>query len=284
MVRSASNIESLEEIRRTFSTSYKCGLYLRRLRWPKGVTCPRCGAKHPGHISSRKLWQCRACRYQFSVTTGTIFHRSKIDLPRWFVAIWLMCNSPKGISAKQLERDLGVHYETAWYMAKRIRRAMKHDIFEDKLCGIVEIDDAVVKSDKGTRWEGGSYVLGMASRSGDIKLQILNKLKGEEVRRVVAENVDYVKSFYTDGHKLYRKMHELGPHQYVVHQKQWVDGEVHVSFVENAWSLFKRGLVGMYHHVSTKYLQEYLDEFAFRYSHRNEKPKLLDLVLASCSC
>jgi len=230
------------------------------------------------------MWQCRACRYQFSVTTGTIFHRSKIDLPRWFVAIWLMCNSPKGISAKQLERDLGVHYETAWYMAQRIRRAMKHDIFEDRLCGIVEVDDAVVKSDKGTRWEGGSYILGMASRSGDIKLQILSRLKGEEVRRVVAENVDYVKAFYTDGHKLYRKMHELGPHQYVVHQKQWVDGEVHVSFVENAWSLFKRGLVGMYHHVSTKYLQEYLDEFAFRYSHRHEKGRLLDLVLASSSC
>jgi transposase-like protein len=282
--RSASRIESLEGARRVFSTSYKCGRYLRRLRWPRGVTCPRCGAQHPGYIRSRKTWQCRVCRYQFSVTTGTIFHRSKIDLPRWFVAIWLMCNSPKGISAKQLERDLGVHYETAWYMAQRIRRAMKHDIFEDKLCGIVEVDDAVVKSDRGTRWEGGSYILGMASRSGDIKLQILSKLKGEEVRRVVAENVDYVESFYTDGHKLYRRMHELGPHQYVVHQKEWVDGEVHVSFVENAWSLFKRGLVGMYHHVSTKYLQEYLDEFAFRYSHRHEKGRLLDFVLASSSC
>jgi len=124
----------------------------------------------------------------------------------------------------------------------------------------------------------------MASRSGDIKLQLLKKLKGKEVRRVVAENVNYVKSFYTDGHKLYRKMHELGLHQYVVHQKQWVDGEVHVSFVENAWSLFKRGLVGMYHHVSTKYLQEYLDELALGYSHRYEKDKLLDLVLASSSC
>jgi hypothetical protein len=97
------------------------------------------------------------------VTSGTVFHHSKIDLPRWFVAIWLMCTSPRGISAKQLERDLGVHYETPWYMAKRIRRAMKHDIFEDRLCGIVEVDDAVVTSDKGTRWEGGSYVLGRAS-------------------------------------------------------------------------------------------------------------------------
>jgi len=122
----------------------------------------------------------------------------------------------------------------------------------------------------------------MASRDGDIKLQLLSKLKGEEVRRVVAENVEYVKAFYTDGHKLYRKMHELGPHRYVVHQKQWVDGDVHVSYVENAWSLFKRGLIGIFHHVSTKYLQDYLDEFAFRYSHRDEKPRLMELVLQSC--
>ena len=99
-----------------------------------------------------------------------------------------MCNSPKGISAKQLERDLGVHYEAAWCMAQRIRRAMKHDIFEDRLCGIVGIDDAVVKSDKGKRWGGGSHVVGMASREGDLRMQVLDKLRGEEIRRVVAEN------------------------------------------------------------------------------------------------
>ena len=124
----------------------------------------------------------------------------------------------------------------------------------------------------------------MASRDGDLRMLVLDKLRGEEIRRVVAENIEYVQAFYTDRHKLYKKMHELGPHQYVVHQKRWVDGEVHVSYAENARSLFKRGLVGMYHHVSTKYLQEYLDEFAFRYSHRHEKGRLLNLVLASSSC
>jgi hypothetical protein len=232
-------------------------------------------------MESRRKWQCR-CRYQFSATSGTFMHGSHIDLPRWMMAIWLMCHSPKGISSKQIQRELGLTYKSAWYMTQRIRTAMIRDQEGVKLSGIIEIDDAVVKSNKGTRWGGGSYVLGMASREGDIKLQILQKLKGEEVRRVVAENVDYVKAFYTDGHKLYRKMHELGPHQYVVHQQTWVDGEVHVSFVENAWSLFKRSLVGVFHHVSTKYLQDYLDEFTFRYRHRHEKRRLMDLVLASC--
>lgn len=274
-------IKSLVEARREFATQEQCEAHLARMRWPDGVECPRCGSKEVQFMESRRKWQCK-CRYQFSVTAGTVFHGSHIDLPRWVMALWLMCHSPKGISSKQLQRELGVTYKTAWYMTHRIRTAMIHDQEGVKLSGIIEIDDAVVKSDKGKRWNGGSYVLGMASRDGDIKLAILNKLKGEEVRRVVAENVDYVKSFYTDGHKLDRKMHELGPHSYVVHQKQWADGEVHVSFVENAWSLFKRSRGGVFHHVSTKYLQDYLDEFTFRYRHRHEKARLMDLVLASC--
>jgi len=181
-----------------------------------------------------------------------------------------------------LSHEASITSRGKWYMTHRIRKAMINHQLGVKLSGIIEIDDAVVKSDKGTPWGGGSYVLGMASREGYIKLQVLNKLKGEEVRRVVAENVEYVKAFYTHGHKLYRKMHGLDPHQFVVHQKAWVDGEVHVSYVENAWSLFKRGLIGIFHHVSTKYLQDYLDEFCFRYRHRHEKPRLMDLVLASC--
>ena len=278
----SGSIRSLQEVRRQFSTQRKCEARLKKLRWPNGATCPKCGTSRPYWLGNQRLWECRSCKYHFSVTAQTIFHRSKIDLPRWFVAIWMMCHSPKGVSAKQLERALGVHYETAWYMAKRVRMAMQHDMFGDKLCGIIEVDDAVVKSDNGKRWGGGSHVVGMASREGDLRMQVLDKLRGEEIRCVVAENVDYVQAFYTDGHKLYRKMHELGPHQHVVHQKRWVDGEVHVSFVENAWSLFKRGLVGMHYHVSTQYLQEYLDEFAFRYRHRHEKRSLFDLVPASC--
>ena len=143
-----------------------------------------------------------------------------------------MCHSPKGVSSKQTERELGVTYKTAWYMTKRIRKAMTNDRLGVKLSGIIEIDDTVIRSDKGTRWEGGSYAVDMASRSGDIKLAILNKLKAEEIRRIVAENVEYVQAFYTDGHKVYKRMHELGPHQYVIHQKQWVNGKIHVSFVE----------------------------------------------------
>ncbi|MEN6369987.1 MAG: IS1595 family transposase [Thermotogota bacterium] len=288
MLQDTSEIRSLEEARVEFSTQYKCAHHLKRLRWPDGVTCPKCGAKHPGWIETRGLWQCKACRHQFSVTSGTIFHRSKIDLPRWFVAVWAMRHSPKGISAKQLERELGVCYETAWYMAKRIRRAMKHDIFEDKLCGIVEADIAVIKTDGGPSTRAGhiapsTNVLGMVSRdNGALQMQILQSLKTREIERVCLANFGQVRRLYTDATYAFNLLPYYTSLQQVTHAREYVRGDVHTNYVENAWSLFKRGLVGMYHHVGAKYLQEYLDEFAFRYSHRREKGRLFDIVLANC--
>jgi len=194
-----------------------------------------------------------------------------------------MCHSPKGVSSKQIERELGVTYKTAWYMTKRIRKAMIQDRLGVKLSGIVEIDDAVVKSDRGKRWDGGSYLVGIASRDGDIRLAILNKLKGEEINRVVRRTSNTCKRSILMGTKSTRGYTNLDFTNTLFIKKQWVDGKVHVSFVENAWSLFKRGLVGIFHHVSTKYLQDYLDEFAFPYSHRHEKRRLMDLVLANCA-
>ena len=279
-------ITSLVEAQREFATQERCEEYLAEMRWPNGVECPRCGSKAVTRLSTRRKWQCKDCRYQFSVTAGTIFHKTYIDLPRWMMAVWLMCNSPKGCSSKQLERTLGVTYKTAWYMTHRIRKAMIADRAEVRLSGIIEMDDAVVKADgghaKGRSMPNAKLVIGMASRDGDIKLQIVNTLTHKEIKRVFAKNVDYVQAVYTDGHPSFQGMEELAPHQYVVHLTQWVDGDVHTNFVENAWSLFKRSLVGIFHHVSAKHLQAYLDEFSFRYSHRDEKPRLMELVLASC--
>jgi len=284
-------IKSREEARREFSTQHKCEVHLKRLRWPNGVTCPKCGANHPGYIKTRKLWQCKACRYQFSVTTGTIFHRSKIDLPRWFMAIWAMCHSPKSISAKQLERELGVHYETAWRMAHQIRKAMKHDIFEDKLAGILEVDAGVVKADGGHATGNVKFqardVLGIVERGGSLRMVAIERLTRANIERVFRENVAVVEEIYSDACYKLKFLDAFGPHKTINHMVaegtgEWAKGGVHVNYVENAWSLFKRALVGMYHHVSAKKLQAYLDEFAFRYSHRHEKGKLMDLVLARC--
>jgi len=248
------------------------------MRWPNGVVCPRCGSKDITRLSTRHKWQCK-CRYQFSVISQIVFHKSHIDLPRWMMAVWLMCHSPKGISSKQIQRELGVTYKTAWSMTKRIRRAMRHDVFEDLLCGIIEVDDAVVRaSGDGTpsghvKFEGKN-VLGVAERGGLLRMFTLEDLKAKSIKRVIAKNLGEVQEIYSDAASRLFFLAEFGRHQSVAHAyDEYVLGDAHVNTIENAWSLFKRGLIGIYHHVSAKWLQEYLDEFAFRYSHRMEKKR-----------
>jgi transposase-like protein len=280
-------ITSLVEAQREFATQERCEEYLAQMRWPEGVVCPRCGSHEVTRLSTRRKWQCKGCRYQFSVTAGTIFHKTYVDLPRWMMAVWLMCNSPKGCSSKQLERTLGVTYKTAWYMTHRIRKAMISNRAEVMLSGVVEIDDAVVKADGGTATGNVTYqaknVIGLTSRdTGALRMVVVDTLQREDIRRVIARNLGTVKELITDATTRYNFLGELATHRYVAHYLSWVDGETHTNFIENAWSLFKRGLVGIFHHVSAKYLQDYLDEFAFRYSHRDEKPRLMELVLQSC--
>jgi transposase-like protein len=279
-------IKSLVEARREFDTQEKCEAYLESKRWPNGVTCPRCGSQDVTYMASRRQWQCE-CRYQFSVTAGTVFHRTHIDLPRWLMAVWLMCYSPKGISGKQIQRELGVTYKTAWYMAKRIRWAMQHNLIGMVVEGEVEIDEAVVKADGGKATGNVTYqakdVLGLASRThGTLRMMALKRLTHAEIDRVCIANLGMVQRIYTDEAGRYKFLEKFGLHRTLNHWLSFADDEVHVNHVENAWSLFKRGLIGVYHHVSAKCLQEYLDEFAFRCSHRQERAVLVDLVLASC--
>ena len=281
-------IKSLVEARKEFSTQIKCEEHLARMRWPNGVTCPRCGAKHPAYLQSRRQWQCKSCRYQFSVTAGTIFHKTHIDLPRWMIALWLVCYSPKGVSSKQIQRELGVTYKTAWYMTRRIRGAIQNSFLGITIEGTVEIDEAVIHADGGQASGNTPYntkdVLGMLSRdSGAIRLIVLDQLGRSEIERVCTKTLQSVHAIYSDAAHRLRFLKRYGKHQFVTHYLGYADGEVHVNNVESAWSLFKRGLLGVYHHVSAKYLQEYLDEFAFRRSHRDEKHRMVELVLASCA-
>ena len=281
-----NKIKSLVEARKEFATQEACEAHLERMRWPNGVECPRCGSKDVTRLSSRRKWQC-SCRYQFSVTAGTIFHKTHIDLPRWMMAVWLMCHSPKGISSKQIERELGVTYKTAWYMTKRIRWAMQKSELGWKLTGEVEVDDAVVKAQGGEVFGNlvttAKHVVGMASRTTKrLKMTVVDRLTQAEIQRVCAGNLGFVKRIYTDDSQSYNRLNRIAPHDRVVHCRSYTIGRIHTNYVENAWSLFKRGLTGVFHFVSAKHLQEYLDEFAFRYTHMNEKHRLMELVLRSC--
>jgi len=280
------DIRSLAEAQRQFSTQHKCEIYLAEKRWPNGVTCPRCGRKHQHYMPSYRKWYCKHCDYQYSVTVGTIFHNTKLPLTKWMVAVWFLCHSPKGCSAKQLERILGVSYQTAWSMAHRIRKAMSNDVNLITISGEVEIDAAVVHADGGKSTQRTTFpakdVLGVLERNGALRLFVLDRLAKKNIQHIVKKTLGEVEYIYSD---MCGKLHFLGtmyPHVTINHWLTHVDGNAHVNNCENVFSLFKRGLQGLFHHVSAKWLQSYLDAFAFRYSHRNEKGKLFDLVLASC--
>ncbi len=172
------------ELQKRFSTQRKCEDFIKKMRWPNGVTCPQCGTKHPYWLATRKLWKCKACEHQFTYTSGTIFHGSRTPLQKWFITIWLMVESKKGVSGKQLERTLGVTYKTAWRMAMQIRKAMRPGYgFEDKLAGIVEADDAYiggrVKGPRGRGAKGKTIVVAMKQRDGDVRAQVVPNLKAE---------------------------------------------------------------------------------------------------------
>jgi len=279
-------IKSLVEARKEFSTQIKCEEHLARMRWSEGVVCPRCGSKNVVYMRSRRKWQCE-CRYQFSVTAGTIFHKTHIDLPRWMMAVWLLCYSLKGVSSKQLQRELGVTYKTAWYMAKRIRWAIRRNLIGMAVEGDVEMDEAIIKADGGNATGNVTYaakdVLGIVSRDhGTLRMFVIDRLTKSEINRVCTANLGTVRHIYTDEATRFKFLSKFGLHKTVNHWLAYADGEIHVNHVENAWSLFKRGLIGEFHHVSARHLQEYLDEFAFRCSHRDERERLMDMVLASC--
>ncbi len=283
-----NEIKSLQQARQEFSTDNKCREYLRRIRWPHGVTCPRCGNDRVAYLESRKKWQCK-CRYQFSVTAGTIFHKTHIDLPCWMLAIWSLCHSPKGISSKQIQRELGVTYKTAWYMTKRIRWAIQHTFLGILIEGTVEVDEAVVRADGGGRGSGSTTfnakdVFGMVSRhSGIIRMIVLDSLRKADIERVCTKNFGEISKVYSDAATRLHFLKKYAPHKSIAHFLGYADGDTHVNTVESAWALFKRGLVGVFHHVSAQYLQEYLDEFAFRFSYRRNRGLMFDQVLMHCA-
>ena len=260
-----------------FNTDAKCREMLERLRWPDGVACIRCGSMSISEIESRNQYDCNDCRYQFSVTAGTIMHDSHLPLRKWFIAIYLMCESKKGISALQLKRTLGVASKTAWYLCHRIREAMGNDPFDGPtLLGIVEVDETLVGGKtrgKGRAYKGNkTWVAGAIQRDGGIRLErIANTKKGtlhDFINRTVKDEAEAI---YTDELASYLGIADHNTrHETVNHSaEQWVLGDVHTNTIEGVWFLFKRSIIGAFHKVSEKHLDRYLEELEWRYSNRD---------------
>jgi transposase-like protein len=287
---------TLPELNRSFSTDEDCREILTRLRWPEGVECPRCKNRSVWYVQSRKQFTCSECAYQFSVMTGTIFNDSHLVLPLWFMAVLLLCEAKKGMSAMQLKRTLwGQHkgsYKTAWYLFHRIRAAMA-TAERPMLDGIVEMDETYVGGKgrgkgitKRGRGTDKAIVIGIRQRGGALRFFHAQDVKSGTLATYIRENISQdVDVIMTDDFNVYRSaMRKAGvtaPHEQINHSaKEYVrlGTDIHTNTAESAFSLLKRGIIGTWHKVSAKHLQAYLDEMSFRFDRRKRSDLFIDTL------
>ncbi len=270
---------------------------LEAVRWPNGPWCPSCGnadedliAKVEGKKRSHRpgLYYCNECKGTFTVTVGTVFERSKVPLTKWWLATHLMGSSKKGISSHQLHRMLGVTYKTAWFMSHRIREAMK-ELNPTPMGGegkIIEADETYygkletrrvrnkhlpppTKKGKG----GGAYkraIFGLVERGGVVRTFLIPRASAKAVRDVMVKHVSRKSILHTDESRIYSALgKEFVLHQTVNHSRhEYVRDGVHTNTVENLWSVFKRGMTGIYQHCGEAHMHRYLAEFEFRHNNR----------------
>ena len=262
---------------------------LESILWPSGSICPTCGVVNDAHKIAANLdkkvrhglYRCNACKTQFTVTVGTVFESSHIPLHKWLQAAHLLNSSKKGISAKQIERILQVTYKTAWFVMHRLRAAMDPiyvDAPKPTMGGkgkIVEADETYIGRKQGAvkrhAFHHKNTVLGLVERGGEVRTFHLDRADKESVKAVVRQNIRKETRHYTDGASWYQNnaMGLEGGHDWVDHgHDEYVRGDVHTNTIEGYFSIFKRGMKGIYQHCSEKHLHRYLAEFDFRYNQR----------------
>lgn len=276
------------QIYKQFPTHEACIEHLEKSRWPDGKpTCPYCGSKNTA--PNEKRHRCYDCKTSFSVTVGTIFHHTHLDLQKWFLAISLMLNAKKGLSSLQLSRDIEVNKNTGWRISMQIRKAMSQAEQRDLLTGVVEMDETYVggKPRKGTKGDNpdGSHrrgrgtkkapVVGAVERGGNVVAKVVgkDKTKARNMRAYVKDWIDTDNArLMTDEYKAYIGMGKIVSHSVIKHAEWYVDGNIHTNGIECFWSLLKRGMFGQFHSVSRRHLQKYVDEFCYRFNLRHSDP------------
>jgi transposase-like protein len=263
-----------------FGSENKCREYLEALRWPDVIMCPRCKSDKISKIVKRNQFDCDKCRYQFSVTAGTIFNDSHLPLWKWFLCVYLLCESKKGMSANQLKRVLGLSYKTSWYLCHRIRAAMK-EVNPEPLDGIVEMDETLVGGKtRGRDWKtqnnNKTIVVGIKQRNGDLRFFKAEDVKSGTLAKYIKENIsEDVHVIMTDEWPAYPPaivkagMQDTCHLTVNHHDGVYVDGDITTNGIESAFSLLKRGIIGSWHKVSAKHLPAYLDEMTFRFNNRS---------------
>ena len=253
------------------------------LRWPNGITCPRCESKEHSFISTRKIWFCKGCKKQFTIKLGSIFEDSPLGMDKWMFATWLVSNCKNGVSSCEIGRHLGITQKSAWFMDHRIRHAMHSGSFSNKLSGQIEADETYIggkarnmHADKraekitGTGGKDKTAVMGILERGGKaagstVRVKVIDNAKKKTLQSEIRQHVLAGSAIFTDALKSYEGLDEF-QHEVVDHAVEYVRGEVHTNGLENFWSLFKHGLNGTYVSVEPFHLFRYLDEQMFRYN------------------
>ena len=301
--KSSDSKYSLMEFMKEFPDDDACLEFLWRNRYSDDglhATCPKCKTerefKRYEHSQQRQAWTCQACGKHLAPTAGTVFHKSSTSLHLWFYAMYLMASTRCGISAKQLERELGVTYKTAYRIAQKIRHElMAEDIEAFEGDAPIEMDEAYIGGKR--RGRKGSVtgrpgpnshyvpVFGMVQRGGKVMAVTVENASRAHIMPHVIERVLPASTVYTDELAVYNVLGPAGyQHSRVCHsEKIYVSGDCHTNTIEGFWSLVKRGIGGVYHSVSKKHLQDYLSEYAWRYNRRNDSESLFESLLLRAS-
>lgn len=275
---------SLIELAQRYDTREKCLALLESLRWPNGPECPACNSNAAYRIVERHLFECGGCGHQFSVTAGTIMHRSHLPLTKWVLAIAMICNARKGISACQLARDLHTTYKTAWYLCHRIRRAMRETDWLQKFTGIVEVDETYIggRARGGKRGRGApnkTCVFGAKERGGKVRIQTIPNITGDRIEKAVRDYVDSdAEMVVADQLNSYNQLAAEFTMERINHTREYVRGEIHTQGIESLWAIVKRQANGTHHRMSPQYLPLYLGEIAYRFNHRAEDDMFLSVM------
>lgn len=280
---------SLLEFKKRFGTERACQNALEKMRWPNGFICPKCDRTKASRIKTRRLLQCSKCHYQVSLTSGTIFHKTRTPLQKWFWAIYLASQDKGGVSAMRLSKQLELGYKTAWAMLHKIRKAMSERDSGYTLSGSIELDDAFFGgAAKGRRGRGAANkttVLVMVEsrdeHAGFITMQTVESMEKSLVEKLVKKHIAPAQRIRTDAYKSYYGLTEMG-HRHDGTPVPSKKASEDLPWVHIAISNAKRFLLGTYHGVSHKHLQRYLDEFCYRFNRRAWEKQITLRLLTAC--
>jgi len=293
------NFKNLIELRDHFNDEMVCIKHLEKLRWNNEPVCPYCGHKRVYKFRDHKTYKCAKCMQKFNVKVKTIFEDTKISLQKWYLAIYFLTAHKKGISSLQLSKDIGVTQKTAWFMLHRLRVSTNTQVFNQPLKNIVEADETYVggkeknkhvckrlEGSQGRSGVGKVIVLGLIERSGYIKIKSVDHADSKTIKDYVRSNVKVGSKVMTDEFRAYNGLADFYFHSTIDHSKgeYVVSGSIHTNTIEGFWSLMKRSIVGIYHHISKKHIDLYLNEFTYRYNTRKETSEnRFNLVLNNCN-